>query len=72
MSPAQKTNTSTAPTFRSPSSKPAPMSTSAVSTPEITPFVEKLLANIPHLEPNGSNWAIFQMCFCDTMKVTCC
>ena len=37
-----------------------------------TTSIEKLPANISHLEPNGSNWAIFTLCFWDTMKVTCC
>lgn len=32
--------------------------------------IEKLPANIPRLEPNGSNWAIFMMRFRDAMKVT--
>lgn len=38
------------------------------STP--TPTIEKLPANIPRLEPNGANWAIFVMRFRDAMKVT--
>ena len=33
--------------------------------------IEQLPANIPRLEPNGANWAIFQMRFKDAMKVTC-
>jgi len=33
--------------------------------------IEKLPTNIPCLEPNGTNWAIFVVHFCDAMKVTC-
>ena len=33
--------------------------------------IEKLPANIPHLESNGLNWAIFKMRFSNAMKVTC-
>ncbi len=36
-----------------------------------TPTIEQLPTNIPHLEPNGANWAIFKMCFQDAMRVTC-
>ena len=39
-----------------------------MSAPSAT--IEQLPANIPWLEPNGANWAIFQMRFKDTMKVT--
>jgi hypothetical protein len=39
-------------------------------TPEPTTSIEKLSAVIPRLEPNGSNWAIFQKRFRDAMKVT--
>ena len=35
-----------------------------------TTSIEKVPANIPHLEPNGSNWAIFTLHFRDAMKVT--
>jgi hypothetical protein len=35
-----------------------------------TTSIEKLPANIPCLEPNGSNWAIFTLRFRDAMKVT--
>jgi len=42
-----------------------------MSISELIPSIEKLPANIPYLKPNGSNWAIFQMRFCDMMKVTC-
>ena len=35
------------------------------------PITEQLpLAVFPHLEPDGSNWAIFMMCFKDSMRVT--
>ena len=35
------------------------------------PITEQLPpAIIPHLEPDGSNWAIFMMSFKDSMKVT--
>src|SRR5258708_30706798 len=36
-----------------------------------TPTIEQLPTNIPQLEPNGANWAIFKMCFQDAIKVTC-
>ena len=37
------------------------------------PITEQLPpAIIPQLEPNGSNWAIFMMCFKDSMKITGC
>ena len=36
-----------------------------------TPSTIKLLpSNIPHLEADGSNWAIFILCFCKAMQVT--
>ena len=45
------------------------MSTPAAgSTPSTT--VETLPANIPRLEPNGSNWAIFSMRFCEAMTIS--
>jgi hypothetical protein len=41
------------------------------STQAATPTtIEKLPANIPCLEPNGANWAIFKMRFSNAMKVT--
>src|SRR6267154_6703800 len=47
-----------------------PMSTVSSPLPTITPTtIKKLLANIPHLEHNGTNWAIFKMCFSNAMKV---
>jgi hypothetical protein len=36
-----------------------------------TPIIEQLPANIPWLDPNGTNWAIFKTCFQEAMKVTC-
>jgi hypothetical protein len=36
-----------------------------------TPIIEQLLANIPWLDPNGTNWAIFKTHFQEAMKVTC-
>jgi hypothetical protein len=59
MGPAQA-NTTTS----SSSSSAIPMSTP-------TSTIKQLLANIPHLEPNGSNWAIFQMRFCEAMLASC-
>jgi hypothetical protein len=48
------------------------MSTLTSLLPTATPTtIEKLLANILHLESNSSNWAIFKMRFSNTMKVTC-
>ena len=37
-----------------------------------SPSIEQLPANIPRLETDGSNWAIFIICFRKAMKVTCC
>jgi hypothetical protein len=34
-------------------------------------LIEQLPANIPHLEPNGTNWAIFLMCFKEAMQASC-
>jgi hypothetical protein len=45
---------------------------STVTTPPPTATsatIEKLPANIPRLEYNGSNWAIFKMRFSNAMKV---
>jgi hypothetical protein len=76
MGPAQKASTAqtSASTFGSTSSPLAAMSTTSTSnsTPEPSTTIDKLLANIPCLELNGSNWAIFQMRFHDVMKVTHC
>ena len=45
------------------------MSTTASSSYIAPTTVNKLLAAIPHLDPTGSNWAIFSRHFGDTMKV---
>jgi hypothetical protein len=46
------------------------MSTATLSPTVTTPtIIEKLSANIPRLEPNSSNWAIFRMHFSNAMKV---
>jgi hypothetical protein len=34
-----------------------------------TPIIEQLPANIPWLDPNGANWAIFKTHFQEAMKV---
>ena len=76
MGPAQPANTSNSPSspFVSISVPTSPKATSATVTMSTAPntptSIEKLLANIPRLEPNGSNWAIFMMRFRDAMKVT--
>jgi hypothetical protein len=74
MGPAQKASTAqtSASASGSTSSPPAAMSTTSTSNsiPEPSTTIDKLPANIPRLEPNGSNWAIFQMHFRDAMKVT--
>jgi len=45
-------------------------STTSSPPPTATPVnIEKLPANIPRLEHNGSNWAIFKMRFSNAMKV---
>jgi len=50
-------------------------STATASVPSIisapSPSIEQLPANIPCLEPNGVNWAIFSMCFWEAMQATC-
>ena len=47
------------------------MSTVSSPPPTVTPTtIEKLPANIPRLEHNGSNWAIFKIRFSNAMKVT--
>ena len=78
MGPAQPANTSNSPSSpfvsilvpTSPKATSATviMSTIASNTPT---SIEKLPANILQLEPDGSNWAIFIMCFQDAIKVTC-
>lgn len=42
------------------------MSTDSLSVTSI----ERLLANIPRLEPDGTNWTAFSMRFCQTMQAT--
>ena len=83
MGPALPANTSTSPSssfvplstnispISSPKSSPAKMTTVSSPPPAVTPTtIEKLPANIPRLESNGSNWAIFKMRFSNAMKVT--
>ncbi|KAF8502348.1 hypothetical protein F5888DRAFT_1800846 [Russula emetica] len=75
MGPAQASTTASKPASGS-SSKSAKMSTPAPtpassSTPSGSiPSIEKPLVNIPRLETNGANWAIFVMRFQDAMKVS--
>ena|SRR6266851_3707656 len=45
------------------------MTTSTTSTP--TTAIEQLPSNIPHLETDGSNWAIFIVQFREAMQATC-
>jgi len=49
-------------------------STAAASVPSVmsapSPSIEQLPANIPRLEPNGVNWAIFSMRFREAMQAT--
>ena len=64
---------STAPSSPTSKSPPAAAMSNTVSSPppDVTPTtIEKLPANIPRLEHNGSNWAIFKMRFSNAMKVT--
>ena len=72
MGPAQPTatpaNTSAASSTPSPSSAPSVPST--MSAPSST--IEQLPTNIPCLEPNGVNWAVFSMRFQKAMQATCC
>ena len=35
-----------------------------------TPVIKQLPANIPQLDPNGTNWAIFKTRFQEAMRVT--
>ena len=59
-------------TTSSPKNPPANMSTITSPLPTTTPtIIEKLPANIPCLEPNGSNWAIFKMRFSNAIKMMC-
>ena len=43
-------------------------STSAPPSPAPTAAIKQLPQNIPRLEPDGSNWAIFAMWFCEAMS----
>jgi hypothetical protein len=36
----------------------------------MTTVIEQLPSNIPRLEPDSSNWAIFRMCFREAMEAT--
>src|SRR6266852_7485126 len=71
MGPAQKASTAaaTSASASGSSAKPSTMSTSTSTSEPPIPSIEKLPANISHLEPDGSNWAIFQLQFHDVMKV---
>jgi hypothetical protein len=42
-----------------------------MSTSTPSPAIEQLPSNIPHLETDGSNWAIFIMRFREAMQATC-
>jgi len=56
-----------------PAHSEATSSSAEAATPPMSTFtsaIEQLPANIPRLEPNGANWAIFKMRFHDAMKVT--
>jgi hypothetical protein len=53
-------------------STPLPISsTPTMSSPAPAAPIEQLPANIPHLEPDGTNWAVFLMHFCMAMQATC-
>ena len=52
------------------SSTPVSLSTLTATMPMPPATIEQLPANIPQLELNGSNWAIFMMHFKDAMQVT--
>ena len=66
MGPAQPAaNTSSS--AHSPATASVPSIMSAPS-----PSIEQLPANIPHLEPNSVNWAIFSMRFQEAMQATHC
>jgi hypothetical protein len=66
MGPAQPATT--------PNTPAATMSTSSSTITSSTPLpvapIEKLPANIPRLEVNGANWAIFSMRFREAMQAT--
>ena len=64
MGPAQPATTAA-------SSSKLPTPTPMLACTPIMPITEQLPpAIIPWLEPNGSDWAIFMMCFKDSMKIT--
>ena len=78
MGPDQPTDTLNSPSspFISILVPASPKATSATVTMPTTMFntptsIENLLANIPQLKLNGSNWVIFMMQFLNAMKVTC-
>ena len=52
------------------SSPSVPSSSTSAPPPTPSPSIEQLPANIPHLETDGSNWAIFIVRFREAMKVT--
>jgi len=70
MGPAQPARSSASAT---PSSSTSATSSKSTHTTKVTTptTIEKLPMNIPCLEPNRSNWAIFSMCFQKAMTVTC-
>ena len=35
------------------------------------PHIEQLSADVLHLNPEGTNWAIFEACFQDAMETMC-
>src|SRR6266571_4246158 len=52
------------------SSPSVPSSSTSAPPPTPSPSIEQLPANIPRLETDGSNWAIFIVRFREAMKVT--
>ena len=40
-------------------------------TTSSTPHIEQLSADVPHLDSEGANWAIFEACFQDAMETAC-
>jgi hypothetical protein len=47
-----------------------PGHTTAAMLTTPTPAIEQLPTNIPQLEPDGTNWAIFSMRFKEAMQAT--
>ena len=43
---------------------------SSAPTPSF-PHIEQLSADVPHLNPEGTNWAIFEARFQDAMETAC-